>query len=89
MSKQRKKDRIKLPKRLLGVKIPKATRKQVNALLKQLPTSTAKPLLGATVGTLVAALAARLEQPLHDLIESYTRPGKTSAEGKGAVPTAH
>ena len=87
MSKQKKIGRAKLPKRFLGVKIPKATRHNLNAMLKQLPTSAAKPLLGAAVGTLVTALATRLETPLRELIESHTAPGK--GRDKPAAPTAH
>lgn len=88
MSKKRK--AAKLPKKVLGVKIPKATRRNVNGLLKAMPKSTAKPLLGAAVGALVTALAARLEQPLQELIESYTRdPKKSRRKPEAAVPTAH
>jgi hypothetical protein len=85
-----KKNRLKLPKKLLGVEIPKTSRKQVDKLLKNLPADSAKPLLGAAVAALVTALAARLEQPLTDLIESYADPGKARrGKAKTAPPTAH
>lgn len=83
------KNRLKLPKRLLGVKIPKTTRKQVNAVLAGLPGDTAKPLLAVAVGGLVTALAARLEQPLAELIEAHADPKKRRRKDEPAVPAVH
>jgi adenine/guanine phosphoribosyltransferase-like PRPP-binding protein len=89
MSKKKNKDRVKLPKRFLGVKIPKATRKNVNAMLKGVPAPAVKPVLTAAVGGLVAALAARLEGPLQELIESYTADPKRPRRKGETLPTSH
>ena len=83
------KDRVKLPKRLLGVKIPKATRKSVNAMLKGIPAPTAKPLLAVAVGALMTSLAARLEGPLQELIEKGVGDKKPGGKDKTAPSTAH
>jgi hypothetical protein len=88
-SMSKKKNAPKLPKRFLGVKLPKATRKSVNALLKGLPSDTAKPLLGAAVGALIAALAAKLEQPLADLVEAQTATKKSRSKAEPVVPAVH
>lgn len=87
MSKKRK--AAKLPKKFLGVKIPKATRKQVNGLLKTMPAASSKPLLGAAVGALMTALAVRLEQPITDLIESYADPKQARRRKAEMAATAH
>ena len=87
--KSMKKDRLKLPKRFLGVKIPKDTRRAVNKLLKDLPAPAAKPLLTAAVGALVTALAARIEDPLRELVEKRTTPAKPSEKSPAATLTAH
>jgi len=89
MSKKRKhKDRLKLPKRLLGVKLPKDTRRRVNGLLKELPSPAAHPAASILVGTVVSALAARLEDPLRGFIETYPkrrgRIPRKSTEATGA-----
>lgn len=65
-----KKGKLKLPKRLMGVKVPKKTRKNLNGLLRGVPASQANPLVGAAIASLVTILAERLEQPLRDLIDS-------------------
>jgi hypothetical protein len=88
MSRKKTKDRVKLPKRLLGVKIPKATRKSVNAMLKDVPAPALKPLMTMAVGGLVTALAARFEAPLQEFIDKHT-PDKPKSEADPVVPTAH
>ena len=87
--KSKKKDRLKLPKRFLGVKIPKDTRRAVNKLLKDMPEPAAKPLLTAAVGALVTALAARIEDPLRELIENRKAPSKVREPVAGGTSTAH
>jgi hypothetical protein len=66
MSKNRKKDQIKLPKRLLGVKLPKEARRNVNDLLALVPASTAKPIATMAVTAVATVLVERLEQPLKE-----------------------
>ena len=58
---KKKKDRVKLPKRLMGVKIPKETRRTINALLKDIPATSIKPTLLAAIGTLASGIVARFE----------------------------
>ena len=58
---KKKKDRVKLPKRLMGVKIPKETRRTINAILKDVPASSIKPTLLAAIGTLATSVVARFE----------------------------
>jgi hypothetical protein len=91
MSKSKSKGRVKLSKRFLGVKIPKATRRSVNAMLKTVPAPAVKPLLTVAVGALVTALAARLEGPLQELTEKIDADPKKKPRGKGdvAVQTSH
>ena len=90
MSKKSKKnDSLKLPKRFAGVKIPKDARRSVNRLLKDLPSPAAKPLLTAAVGGLIAALAARLEEPIRDMIQSKTPRKKARAGIEPVASTAH
>lgn len=88
MSKKQTKDRVKLPKRFLGVKIPKATRKSVNAMLKDVPAPAVKPLMTMAVGGLVTALAARFEAPLQEFVDKHT-PDKRKSDADPAAPTAH
>lgn len=84
---KKKNDRIKLPKRIAGVKIPKQARKSVNTLLKGVPAPAARPLLGAAIAALVTTLAEKLENPLRELIESHTaKPGERDDK---APRTAH
>lgn len=79
-----KKGQLKLPKRLMGVKVPKKTRKNLNALLRSVPASQATPLVGAVVGSLVTILAERLEQPLRDLVGSRLPSDKHRGKDKAA-----
>lgn len=58
---KKKKNRVKLPKRLMGVKIPKETRRTVNAMLKDVPSGSLKPMLLAAIGTLATSVLARFE----------------------------
>jgi hypothetical protein len=74
MAKASKKDRIKLPKRLLGVKLPKATRKSLNRMLKSVSTDIARPLAAAAVGAFATIITERLEAPLKDLAERSSPP---------------
>jgi hypothetical protein len=69
MGKKKKNDRIKLPKRLLGVKLPKEARRNVNDLLAMVPASTAKPLAAMAVTAVTTVLAERLEQPLKEWLQ--------------------
>jgi hypothetical protein len=55
---------MKLPKRLLGVKLPKKSRKSLNRLLKGASSDVAHPLVAAAVGSFATILAERLEKPL-------------------------
>ncbi len=84
MSKKSKGKRMKLPKRLLGVKVPKDARRQINGLLKLAPHDAAKPLIAMAVGTVAVALAEKLEHPLQELLKrdwpSHT--GKSDAARK-------
>lgn len=86
-----RKGQLKLPKRLMGVKLPKKTRKNLNALLRGVPSSEANPLVGAAVGAFVTIMAERLEQPLRDLIESRLPGGQHRHEEKpaGLASQAH
>jgi len=47
---------IKLPKRLLGVKVPKALRKNASHVLAQAQTKEGKAVIAAGLGVLAAAL---------------------------------
>ncbi len=87
--KNKKKDRLKLPKRFLGVKIPKNTRRTVNKLLKDLPAPAAKPVLTAAVGALATALVARIEDPLRELIEKRDAAKPREPSPLAMAPTAH
>jgi hypothetical protein len=87
MGKAKKQDRIKLPKRIAGVKVPKEARKSVNRLLRTLPAPSAKPLLVAALGTLVTSLAKALEDPLRELIEAET--ARLDRKRDDAARTAH
>ncbi|MFC0204579.1 hypothetical protein [Novosphingobium soli] len=60
MSKKKKKGSVKLPKRLMGVKIPKDLRSTINAALKEVPAHTLKPLLLSAVGALATGVLGRL-----------------------------
>lgn len=57
---------LKLPKRLLGVKVPKQTRKHLNGLLKELVGGEANPLVAAAVGSMLAVVTERLGKPMDD-----------------------
>jgi hypothetical protein len=84
------KNRVKLPKRLLGVKIPKATRKLVRAQFKDLPSDKAEPLIAAAVGTLVAILTAKVEQqPQPEVAEGGAKKVKRKVAAVTAVPAVH
>lgn len=71
MAKKAKNKPLKMPKRLLGAKLPKDARRTLNRLLKLAPADAAKPLITAAVGGIAVALAERLEQPLKDLLEGH------------------
>jgi hypothetical protein len=85
----KKKDRIKLPKRFAGVKIPKEARSGINRMLKGLPAPAAKPLLASAVTALIGTLATRLEEPLRELIEAKTGKGKARLDRTEGSTTAH
>ena len=90
MAKKNKK--LKLPKRLLGVKLPKDARKTLNKLLKVAPADAAKPLISMAVGGVAVALAERLEQPLKDLLDRDWPGGKATEKRKPTVvpsPATH
>ena len=86
-----RKNQLKLPKRLLGVKVPKKSRKSLNALLRGVPSSQANPLVGAVVGSFVTMMVERLEQPLRDLIEAQLPAGKRRSKERpsGLSSQAH
>lgn len=71
MGKTRNKSRIKLPKRLLGVKIAKETRREIDGVLKGLPPATAEAVAQVLLDTLVSTLAARAEVPQHEVIQMF------------------
>lgn len=78
---------VKLPKRLLGVKIPKAMRKLVKAQFKGLPSDKAGPLIAAAVGTLVAILTAKVDQPEPEAPEGRgSKKAKRKAAAVAALP---
>lgn len=83
-----KKNRLKLPKRLLGVKIPKATRKLVKAQFKGVAADKAEPQIAAAVGTLVAILTAKVDQPQSEAVKSDggSKKAKRQAAALVAVP---
>jgi hypothetical protein len=76
---KKQKNKLKLPKRLLGVKTPKQTRKSLNRLLSLAPEAETNKLVAAAVGSLLTVLAERLEQPLRRLT---TIPQTTSRSAK-------
>lgn len=76
MAKKSKTNRIKLPKRLLGVKLPKQSRKNLNRILKGVSSAQANPLVAAAVGSFVTLLAERLEQPLQAIVDHPAVSGK-------------
>ncbi len=78
MAKANKTKSLKLPKRLLGVRVPKANRKRVNRLLKNLPDAPANPLVAAAIGSVMALLLERLEQPLNELVAGPKKTGRTA-----------
>ena len=75
MGKKKKSDRIKLPKRLLGVKLPKEARRNVNDLLALVPASTAKPMATMAVTAVATVLAERLEEPLKEWLQRAGQDG--------------
>lgn len=77
MAKKNKKG-IKVPKKMLGIKLPKQPRKSVNALMKQVPASQAQPTLAIVVGLLATAIATQLEGPIKEFLDRQDAPkGKT------------
>lgn len=86
MAKKAKNKRLKMPKRLLGVKLPKDARRTVNRLLKLAPADAAKPLISAAVGGIAVALAEKLEQPLKELLEGRWPDAKAMGRNKPAMP---
>lgn len=90
MSKKKKKDRLKVPKELGGVKIPKDLRRNVNAMLKQGRTREGESLLLAAAGMLATTLAAKLEEPLKDFLLSHGGGKRAGRNGREVgAPTAH
>lgn len=77
MSKNSRK--LKIPKRILGVKVPKETRRTLKALLGSVPAAKAKPMLAATIGTLVTSLLAKLAEQ----IKAYADTDAAHAAGRG------
>ena len=71
MGKKAKKG-MKLPKQLLGVKLPKKSRKSLNRMLKSVSSDEVSPLVAATVSSVVTLLAERLERPLEALLNPAT-----------------
>jgi hypothetical protein len=85
MAKGSKKNSMKLPKRLLGVKLPKKSRKSLNRILKGASSDVAHPLVAAAVGSFATLLAERLEKPLSALLaaaEATETPGPTPSAAK-------
>jgi hypothetical protein len=83
---------VKLPKRLLGVKIPKPTRKLVKAQFKGVPDDKAEPMIAAAVGTLVAILTAKVDQPQAEVAKSPSLSKKAKRKAAAAVavvPAVH
>lgn len=87
MSKRKKKDRVKLPKRLMGVKIPKETRRTINALLKDVPARSVKPMLLAAIGSLATGVLARFEGD--QAPEETGRSKAARARAAGSTPLPH
>ena len=89
----KKRNKMRLPKRLMGVKLPKEARRGVNGLLKSLPPSAAKPIIVAAVSGIALVLAEKLEHPLRTLIESANdrasrkRPARRRSERLPSVAT--
>lgn len=82
---KKKKDRVKLPKRLMGVKVPKETRRTINAILKDVPASSIKPMLLTAIGTLTSSVLARFagdeaeEKGPKKALRSRTRPASSTS----------
>lgn len=85
---KKKKGRVKLPKRLMGVKIPKETRRRINAVLKDVPARSIKPMLQAAIGMLASNVIARFEG---DQASEKAGRGKAAArkQGGNSTPLAH
>jgi hypothetical protein len=81
MAKKSKKNRLKLPKRVLGARIPKDSRKRINGLLKHAPASESRPIVAAAVSIVATMLAERLEGPLNELLNRHGI-GEPPAKGK-------
>ena len=85
MSKKRKtKDRIKLPKQLFGVKIPKDKRRRIEARLKD------RVAAKALVDSLIAALMDRLEAPQAEVVQIFpSRESRARSRRDEAAAAAH
>ena len=82
MAKTAKMKQAKLPKKLLGVKIPKKTRRSINTLLKDIPGNVAMPLLSAAVGAVLNGIVNRLE----GLMPEAAKPGPDRSENAPHIP---
>jgi hypothetical protein len=86
----KKNKKIKLPKKMLGLKVPKQPRKAVNAVLKQVPASQSQPTLAVAIGLLATALAKQLEGPIREFLDRQDghkdAPRKTPEQPPSAVP---
>lgn len=78
---------LRFPKTILGVKVPKKTRKNLNALLKRVPASDANPLVAAAVGALLPIIVERLERPLEDFVNAGKRVKEANATKEEPLPS--
>lgn len=62
------KKKTKLPKRILGAKMPKDARKRLNRLLRVAPAGDVRPIVAGAVAIIATLLADRLEGPLADML---------------------
>lgn len=84
----RKNESVKLPKRLLGVKVPKKTRKNLNRLLSHVSRREVEPLAAAALGALATFVLEHVEKPLGQMEPSGKLNAKTESE-KEHDATAH
>ena len=82
---KKKKDRVKLPKRLLGVKIPKETRRTINAVLKDVPASSLRPMLLAAISALTSSVVARFQGDEGQEEPRKSKPGRVRTPAAGST----
>ncbi|HKX78437.1 MAG TPA: hypothetical protein VJM34_07960 [Novosphingobium sp.] len=84
--KSKAKGAIKLPKSIMGMKLPKKARRSVNKLFRSAHSSKADLFVTALAGALATKLAEHMNEPLERALK---KSGLVSPpEGKAGAPAA-